>query len=141
MKRKSNLYEDIYKLENIEKVFKEICKNNKKKKKVEEYKELKCAYIYHIYNMLKSDKYIPGKYNVFTIYEPKKRIIVSQEIEDKIVNHLVARYILYPAILPCLLDANVASRKGLGTSRGIKLAMEYRQKCKIKYRRVLYFKV
>lgn len=141
MKRKSNLYEDIYKLENIEKVFAEVCKNTKNKKKVEEYKELKCAYIYHIYNMLKSDKYIPGKYNVFTIYEPKKRIIVSQEIEDKIVNHLVARYILYPAILPCLLDVNVASRKGLGTSRGIKLAMKYRQKCKIKYRRVLYFKV
>ena len=141
MKRKSNLYEDIYKLENIEKVFAEVCRNTKNKKKVEEYKELKCAHIYHIYNMLKNDNYIPGKYNVFTIYEPKKRIIVSQEIEDKIVNHLVARYILYPAILPCLLDVNVASRKGLGTSRGIKLAMEYRRRCKVKYRRVLYFKV
>ena len=141
MKRKSHLYEDIYILENIEKVFMEVCRNTKNKKRVEEYKEQKCAHIYHIYELLKKDKYEPGKCNIFTIYEPKKRIIVSQEMEDKVVNHLVARYILYPAILPCLLEVNVASRKGLGTSRGIKLAMEYRNKCKIKYRRVLYFKM
>ena len=112
MKRKSNLYEYIYKLENIEKVFEEVCKNTKNKKKIEEYRELKCAHIYHIYKILKNREYTPGKYNVFTIYEPKKRTIVSQEIEAKIINHLVARYILYPAILPCLLDINVASRKG-----------------------------
>jgi hypothetical protein len=58
---------------------------------------------------------------------------VSQNIIDKIVNHLVARYILYPAILPCLLDVNVASRKNLGTSAGLRLVKEYRRICKIKY--------
>ena len=44
-----------------------------------------------------------------------------------------ARHILYPAILPCLLDVNVASRKGLGTSEGLRLAQEFHRKCKIKY--------
>ena len=82
MKRKSHLYEDIYKLENIEKVFMEVCRNTKNKKRVEEYKELKCAHIYHIYELLKKDKYEPGKCNIFTIYEPKKRIIVSQKMDD-----------------------------------------------------------
>ena len=60
-------------------------------------------------------------------------MIVSQGITDKIVNHLVARYILYPAILPCLLDVNVASRKGLGTAAGLKIAQEFNRKCKVKY--------
>ncbi len=64
----------------------------------------------------------------------KKREIVSQNMQDKIINHLVARYILYPAILPCLLDVNVASRKYMGTSEGIRLALSFKNKCDIKYK-------
>lgn len=33
----------------------------------------------------------------------------------------------------CLLDVNVASRKGLGTSEGLRLAMNFHRICKIKY--------
>lgn len=54
-------------------------------------------------------------------------------MQDKVVNHLVARFILYPAILPCLLDVNVASRKGLGTREGLALATDFNRICKIKY--------
>lgn len=54
-------------------------------------------------------------------------------MQDKVINHLVSRHILYPAILPCLLDVNVASRKGLGTSEGLKLEMNFHRICKIKY--------
>ncbi len=114
MKRKNNLYDNMYKLENIETVINEICKNTKNKKRVERYKEFKCANIYDVYNTLKNREYKPGKLNVFEIYEPKKRRIVSQEMKDKLINHLVARYILYLSILPCLIDANVASRKNMG---------------------------
>ena len=67
------------------------------------------------------------------IFEPKKRIIESQTMEDKMVNHLVSRYILYPAILPSLLDTNVASRKYKGTSAALKYFKDYSRKCKIKY--------
>lgn len=59
------------------------------------------------------------QHNKFIIYEPKERQIVSQNMQDKIVNHLVARYILYPALIPCLLDVNVASRKNMGASKGL----------------------
>ena len=52
---------------------------------------------------------------------------------DKLVNHLVARYILYPSILPSLLDINVVSRKGYGTSKGIELWKKYQNKFNIKY--------
>lgn len=140
MKRKNNLYDNMYKLENIETVFNEICKNTKNKKRVERYKEFKCANIYDVYNTLKNREYKPGKLNVFEIYEPKKRRIVSQEMKDKLINHLVARYILYPSILPCLIDANVASRKNMGTNKGIELAGKYRKICDIKYKRYYVLK-
>ena len=133
MKRKNNLYEDTYKLENILAVFHEICKNTRNKRKVARYKEFKCINIYRAYQILKTKSYIPKKPFVFTVYEPKERRIESQTMEDKLINHLVSRHILYPAILPCLIETNVASRKNKGTSAGRRYFDEYTRICKIKY--------
>ena len=121
-------------MENIISAFDEVCKNVKNKNKVQNYKQYKCIYISRIYNILNSKTYEVGKYNVFTIYDPKQRRIVSQNLQDKVINHLVARHILYPSILPCLIDQNVASRKGMGTHKGLEYAKEYNRKCKIKYK-------
>lgn len=133
MKRKGNLYQEIYKFENIVGAFNEVCKNTKNKRRVENLKEYKSIYISRIYKILSNKNYTVGPYHKFIIYEPKKRQIVSQNMQDKIINHLVARYILYPALLPCLLDVNVASRKNMGTSEGIRLELAFRNKCNIKY--------
>ena len=133
MKRKNNLYENICVIKHIEDAFNEVCKNTKNKRKVELFKEYKCLYISRIYNILKTRKYIPGKYNVFTIYEPKQRTIISQNMQDKVINHLVTRQILYPAILPCLINENVASRENMGTRKGLEYYYKYIRNCTIKY--------
>ena len=133
MKRKNNLYENIYKLENIIQAFDEVCRNMKNKKKVNEYKDCKCIYVSRIYNDLKNKTYKVGPYNEFTIYEPKERKIVSQGIYDKIINHLVARYILIPALIPKLIKQNVASRENLGTKAGFWYHYKYLNICKINY--------
>lgn len=134
MKRYSNLYKNIYKLENVNSAFNEVCRNTKNKRRVYKLKEYKCVYISRIIQILKNKSYKPGPCNVFKIYEPKERRIVSQNMQDKIINHLVARHILYPALLPCLLDVNVASRKGLGTAEGLRLAKKFHTVCKTKYK-------
>ncbi len=133
MKRFGNLYQNIYKFENIKKIIAEVCKNTKNKRKVNKFKECKCINLYKIYHTLETRSYVPGKYHVFTIYEPKKRRIVSQNMFDKVVNHLVARYILMPTISKCLIDANVASRPQKGTSAGLKYYYNFRRCCDIKY--------
>lgn len=133
MKRKGNLYPSIYDFNNIISAYNEVCRNTRNERRVENLKEYKSVYISRIHNILKNKQYRVGSYNKFIIYEPKKRLIVSQNVQDKIINHLVARYILYPAILPCLLDVNVASRKDMGTRKGLELASYFHQKCIIKY--------
>ena len=133
MVRKGNLYNEICKFENIMDTVNEVCKNTKNKRKVDKFKTYKCIYITRIYKDLINKTYSVGKYNVFTIYEPKKRTIVSQEIYDKVVNHLVARHILMPVIIPKLIDQNVASRENMGTSRGLYYHYKYLRKCKINY--------
>ena len=134
MKRKGNLYKNIYNFDNIIKAYNEVCKNTKNKRKVAIFHSYKCMYISRIYEILKNRKYKVGTYNVFTIYEPKERRIVSQNMQDKVVNHLVARYILYPALLPCLIDSNVASRKNMGTNKGLLYFKDFYRKSKIKYK-------
>lgn len=134
MKRKGYLYENIYDFDNIISAFNEVCRNTKNKKKVEFFKEYKCIYTYRIYNILKNQNYKVGPYNIFTIKEPKERRIVSQGMVDKVINHLVARYILYPAILPCLTDFNVASRKDMGMRKGLELYQKYRHYFSCKYK-------
>ena len=134
MKRKGNLYKNIYNFDNIIKAYNEVCKNTKNKRKVAIFRSYKCMYISRIYEILKNRKYKVGTYNVFTIYEPKERRIVSQNMQDKVVNHLVARYILYPALLPCLIDSNVANRKNMGTNKGLLYFKDFYRKSKIKYK-------
>ena len=133
MKRKNNLYENTYKMENILEAYNEVCRNTKNKRKVRNYREYKCIYISRIYETLKNRTYEVGPYNVFTIYEPKERRIVSQGLHDKVINHLVSREILMPSVIPCLVDENIASRKNMGTKKGYELLQEYHRKCKLKY--------
>ena len=108
MKRYQNLYNNICNMDNITQSYNEVCKNTRNQTRVESLRAYKNIYISRIYNILQARSYKVGPYNKFIIYEPKERHIVSQNVQDKIINHLVARYILYPAILPCLVDTNVA---------------------------------
>lgn len=138
MRRKNHLYENTYKIENIEKVFSEITKNTKNKAKVQRLRDYKCINITRIHDVLEKREYVPGPYNRFVIYEPKKRNIVSQGMIDKAVNHLVARHILMPAIIPCLIDQNVASREGKGTKAGYEYFQKYKRACDIRYKKNYY---
>ena len=134
MKRLGNLYQEICKFNNILNAYNEVCKNTRNKRRVSNLREYKAIYITRVYNTLINKKYVVWNRYTYSIYEPKKRQIVSQNVHDKIINHLVARYILYPAILPCLIDVNVASRKNMGTSKVLELAKKFHNKCKIKYK-------
>ena len=133
MKRKNNLYENTYKMENILDAYNEVCRNTKNKRKVINYKEYKCIYISRIHDTSNNRTYEVGPYNVFTIYEPKQRRIVSQSLHDKVINHLVSREILMPSVIPCLVDENIASRKNMETKKGYELLNKYHRKCKLKY--------
>ena len=138
MKRYRNLYKNICKLDNIIDSYNEVCKNTHNKRRVANLKEYKSIYISRIHKILETKSYKVGPYNKFIIKDPKERQIVSQNVQDKIINHLVARHILYPAILPCLLDVNVASRKYMGTNKGLNYFYSFIRKCKIKYKNNFY---
>ena len=139
MKRKGNLYKDICNIENIEYVCDKIFKTCKNKEKVYKWESIRDVLVVKIYNDLNNRNYKFGKYHKFIIYEPKKRIIMAMDMYDKLVNHLVSEYILLPSIIPGLIDSNVASRVGKGTSYGIRLYYKYRNIYDSKYGKDNYY--
>ena len=129
MKRKDNLYDDMLDMKNIISTFDEICKKTKNKNKVYKWESIKEIQFAKVYNTLANRDYEVGKYHKFVICDPKERIIHSQDMYDKLINHLVSKYILIPSLTPCLINSNVASQVGKGTNYGVELYYKYRTIC------------
>ena len=81
-----------------------------------------------------------GKFNIFFIKEKKFRLILSNNIYDKIYNHLVSKLIL-SKLDKYLIDSNVATRVGRGTSYARKLLHKYLVKLKDKEFYILRFDI
>lgn len=116
MKRKSNLYKDIIDYDNIVSVANDVLRKNRNKEKSLEFRKSFNINLIDIRNKLLNNNYRFSKYKIYMIKDPKYRIIMSENISDKIVNHLVSRYILLPSIEKCNIDTNVATRIGKGSS-------------------------
>ena len=59
------------------------------------------------------------------ISDPKDRIIMAQEIEDKIINHLIAKYGLVNVFENKYTPFMCATRVNKGTLYGVKLFKNY----------------
>ena len=122
MKRVNNLYKKICDIDVIMDMYDHAIKiNTKNKKKIQEFDNFYSSNIMKIKEILMSKDYVPGRYNLFLIHEPKIRIIMSQQIEDKVINHLIAKYFLIDVFDKSMLTKNCATRIGKGTHYALKL--------------------
>ena len=126
MKRKNNLYDEILDIKKIKYIYdKQIRINTKNKEKIEKFENNYVSNIKNIKDVLEQKNYIPDKYNIFLIREPKVRLIMAQNIKDKTINHIVSKYFLTDIFESTLINENVATRKNKGTHYGIKLIKKY----------------
>ena len=132
MKRKSNLYSELYDIDNIIDMTDKVLSKVKNKKRKEKFILYKAEHIINIKNRLESKNFNLKKYNIFLITDPKCRVIMSQNIEDKIINHLIAEYILVKVFEPKYIDSMCATRIGKGTSYAINLMKKYINEIKLK---------
>lgn len=97
--------------------------------------------LYNILFDLHNKSYELGRYNIFIINEPKYRLIMSENIRDKVVNHLVSSTILIRALDKKLIYSNVATRAGKGSGLANDLLMKYLSNILLKHRRVYCLKM
>ncbi len=124
--RKSRrIYDKAMSYERLYEAWKIVSCTCKNKRGVYEFAVFGQARIAKILETLKARKYYPHRYKCFMIFEPKPRLVMSQSIEDKIVNHFVAREYLMPLLERTLIDTNVATRRGKGSAYVSKMLRRY----------------
>lgn len=124
MKRLNNLYDKMISYSNANYVFNRIKNNCHNKKRVFAFLKYKNSNIVDILFKLKNQDYTFSNFGIFLINEKKYRIIMSENINDKIVNQMISYFILLPSFKN-LIDTNIATRKNKGTSYGYKKINEY----------------
>jgi len=127
-------YDEILSYEVIESNYRDICSKTRHRNKIVKFDLFHSTNVNSIYNELKDRKYRHSKYNIFLIKEPKYRIVMSESIKDKIVNHIISNSFLKPALYPKLIEENVATRVGKGTNAAIELCKKYFVRMMNKYR-------
>ena len=99
----------------------EIVKGVKNRKKILKFEANKIEYLIYIKNILENNLYKGSNYNILLVLDPKIRVVMSESIIDKIINHYVARYILIPKLSKYLCPEITATRENMGLSYAIKL--------------------
>lgn len=133
-------YEDLLDIEKVRAMYHIIRINTKNRGKLHKFELFYASNIISILTVLKNKSYQHSRYNVFLVHEPKYRIIMSEIMSDKIVNHLVSHYCLDPALTPHLIPQNVATRKNMGTKEGIRYVKKYINKLKINHDKIYALK-
>lgn len=118
-------YNDILKYEYLLNEFIIIKRNCQNRKMVYLFELYLNQNLLNILKKLYKKQYVFSKYRIFIIDNPKYRIIMSENMPDKIVNHFISSQILLPILEPLLIDTNVATRKGKGSSYAINMLKKY----------------
>lgn len=130
----------MVKFEELIDIYNEVRVNIRNKNKIIKFEKFKMEYLVYIYNILNTYSYKGGYYYLFLIKDPKVRLIMSENIIDKIINHYVAKYILYNKLNKYLINNNVTTRKNMGLDYGIKLLKKYIERNK-KYDKFYFLKI
>ena len=100
----------------IKKIYNMVRVTTKNKKEVIRFSLNLNENLMDILTKLYKGKYVFNNYRIFLIREPKYRLIMSECIEDKIVNHLLSDELI-KSLERCLIDNNVATRKNKGSKQ------------------------
>ena len=141
MKSKKHLYNDILKYDNALEMYNKIKRSCRNRKAVYEFSLNLNTHIMNILMLLKERNYKFSRYKIFMIRDPKFRIIMSENIPDKLVNHLVSKHILLPALESKLIDTNVATRIDKGSGYAFNMFIKYINKLKYSKKEIYLLKI
>ena len=119
------VYDSVLTYEKVYAAWNTVSHTCKNRRGVYEFAMFQQARIAKILEDLRARKYYPNKYRCFMIFEPKARLVMSQSIRDKVVNHFVAREYLLPLLDSMLIDTNVATRYERGSAYAHKMLRRY----------------
>lgn len=118
MKKIKGLFPKIYDFENLFYSYKAAIKCKRYRQDVMEYTDRLEDNLIILQNELIWGLYEVGRYNIFYVYEPKKRLIMSLLFKDRVAQHAIYRQ-LNPLIEKRFIYDSYACRVGKGTHKAI----------------------
>ena len=112
-------YYDLISIEKIFQAWNEFKKGKRKKKDTQVFERNLEDNLFGIYSSLKEKIYQHGNYKSFYVNDPKKRHIHKAGVSDRIVHHLIYRY-LYELFDKTFIYDSYSCRLEKGTHRGVK---------------------
>lgn len=83
----------------------------------------------NLLNNIKNHNYKLGEYRIFTIYEPKERIIKSLPYIDRIVHQWYVEEFIKPYIVSKFISTSFACLENKGTHKAVEQAQLYLRNC------------
>ena len=74
---------------------------------------------------IRTKRYTMSPYNTFEVYEPKRRVVMSNSYKDKVVQHSLCDNVLEPILTRSFIRDNYASQVGKGTHYGLDRLQEF----------------
>lgn len=140
MKKIKNIFPQIYDFENLFNSYKKAIKCKRYRADVMEYTDRLEENLIELQNELIWKTYSVGQYNIFYVYEPKKRMIMSLKFKDRVAQHAIYS-ILNPYFEKQFIPDSYACRVGKGTHRAIKRLQNWLRKTDRKPERFYYLKL
>jgi retron-type reverse transcriptase len=112
-------YEKIYSFENLYRAYKKARCGKRWKEAAAKF-EVNLIEALHVLSItIKNKTYTLSPYHSFYVYEPKKRLVMSNAYKDKVVQHALCDEVLKPALSKPFIYDNYASQDGKGTHFGL----------------------
>lgn len=127
MKTYSNLFESICSFENLLSAARKAQKGKRFRDNVGRFNANLENELIAIQSELLGKTYQPGRYRVFEIYRPKKRMISAAAYRDRVVHHALCN-IIVPLIEKKFIFDSYSNRKGKGTHKAILRYQEFSRK-------------
>ena len=124
MKRVGYLFEQVISFENLISAARKATRGKKTKSDVADFLFHLETNICDLQQELATSSYRPEPYKMFTVYEPKERLICCSHIRDRVVHHALCS-VLEPWIEKRLISDSYACRRGKGTHRAIDRVQQY----------------
>ena len=113
-------YRELCDFEVLYESYKEARNGKRSKPGTAQYEANALEYTERLAYLLTTKKYRPSRFEIFTVYEPKKRLVQAPAFVDKVVQHALVDNVLYEAITRSFIRDNHASQTGKGTHVGLK---------------------
>jgi retron-type reverse transcriptase len=112
-------YSAIYDFGNLYSAFKRSYRGKRGQPSADRYAAAALDATRRLSDLLRDKRYRVGQYREFKVFEPKERVVQSNNFVDKVVQHSLCDNILEPALTGSFIYDNYASQHGKGTHAGL----------------------